>query len=55
MVDCELKTPCAPELFCPWFFPLAHFDLLLFPLFCLGSYAAKFMEELELSWDRILC
>ena len=49
------EDPCAPELFYPTFFPLAHFDLLLFPLFCLWSYAAKFTEELELSWDRILC
>ena len=46
---------CTPELFCPTFFPLVHFDLLLFPLFCLWSYAAKFMKELELSWDRLLC
>ena len=46
---------CTPELFCPTFFPLVCFDLLLFPLFCLWSYAAKFTEELELSWDRILC
>ena len=43
------------ELFCPTFFPLVCFDLLLFPLFCLWSYVAKFTEELELSWDRNLC
>ena len=49
------EVPCAPELFCPWFLPLAHFDLLLFPFSCLQLYAAKFTEELELSWDRILC
>ena len=45
---------CAPELFCPWFFPLAYFCLLLLPLFCLWSYAAKFMDVVESSWDRLL-
>ena len=51
--ECLLfEEVCTPELFCPTFFPLVHFDLLLFPLFCLWSYAAKFTEELELSWDR---
>ena len=34
--------------------PLAYFDLLLLPLFCLQSYAAKFMDEVESSWDRLL-
>ena len=40
---------CAPEWFCPWFFPLAHFCLLLLPLFCLQLYAAKFTYEVESS------
>ena len=46
---------CTLVLFCASFFPLVHFDLLLFPLFFLQLYVAKFMAELELSWDRNLC
>ena len=46
---------CTLVLFCTPFLPLVCFGLLLFPLFCLWSYAAKFMEELELIWDRNLC
>ena len=48
------EDPCAPELFCSWFFPLAHFCLLLLPLFCLWSYTAKFMDVVESSWDKLL-
>ena len=46
---------CTIVLFCASFYILVRFGLLLFPLFCLCLYAAKFMEELELSWDRNLC
>ena len=50
----ELEDLFALELFCPWFFLLAHFDLLLLPLFCLQSYAGKFTDVVESSWDRLL-